>query len=1615
VNTGWLNTGDINTGVANSGDVNTGAFISGNYSNGAFWTGDYQGLLDFSFPVGPLIPQTHLVHLRETVNLGPIHIDPIHVHIPPLLDIDQTIDLGSFTVAPITVAPIALDYHETFDLGPLVIFPPMNIPATVIESFSTAPGGPAPPPFVIPATSNVFISTVDFATGNNVIGPFSGALAPTTIQLGASGPSFSVLNLSIPPIHIPGLTIPSVPLRIDVDGGIPGFTLFPDGLTFPKIPVHVDAFAGIPDFTIFPNGYTIDPIPLQLNLDLTLGPVHILIDLPAVPGFGNTTGAPSSGFFNSGAGGVSGFGNVGAMVSGGWNQAPSALLGGGSGVFNAGTLHSGVLNFGSGMSGLFNTSVLGLGAPALVSGLGSVGQQLSGLLASGTALHQGLVLNFGLADVGLGNVGLGNVGDFNLGAGNVGGFNVGGGNIGGNNVGLGNVGFGNVGLANSGLTPGLMGLGNIGFGNAGSYNFGLANMGVGNIGFANTGSGNIGIGLTGDNLTGFGGFNTGSGNVGLFNSGTGNVGFFNSGTGNWGVFNSGSYNTGIGNSGIASTGLFNAGGFNTGVVNAGSYNTGSFNAGQANTGGFNPGSVNTGWLNTGDINTGVANSGDVNTGAFISGNYSNGVLWRGDYQGLLGFSSGANVLPVIPLSLDINGGVGAITIEPIHILPDIPININETLYLGPLVVPPINVPAISLGVGIPNISIGPIKINPITLWPAQNFNQTITLAWPVSSITIPQIQQVALSPSPIPTTLIGPIHINTGFSIPVTFSYSTPALTLFPVGLSIPTGGPLTLTLGVTAGTEAFTIPGFSIPEQPLPLAINVIGHINALSTPAITIDNIPLNLHAIGGVGPVDIVGGNVPASPGFGNSTTAPSSGFFNTGAGGVSGFGNVGAHTSGWFNQSTQAMQVLPGTVSGYFNSGTLMSGIGNVGTQLSGMLSGGALGGNNFGLGNIGFDNVGFGNAGSSNFGLANMGIGNIGLANTGNGNIGIGLSGDNLTGFGGFNSGSENVGLFNSGTGNVGFFNSGTGNLGVFNSGSHNTGFFLTGNNINVLAPFTPGTLFTISEIPIDLQVIGGIGPIHVQPIDIPAFDIQITGGFIGIREFTLPEITIPAIPIHVTGTVGLEGFHVNPAFVLFGQTAMAEITADPVVLPDPFITIDHYGPPLGPPGAKFPSGSFYLSISDLQINGPIIGSYGGPGTIPGPFGATFNLSTSSLALFPAGLTVPDQTPVTVNLTGGLDSITLFPGGLAFPENPVVSLTNFSVGTGGFTVFPQGFTVDRIPVDLHTTLSIGPFPFRWDYIPPTPANGPIPAVPGGFGLTSGLFPFHFTLNGGIGPISIPTTTVVDALNPLLTVTGNLEVGPFTVPDIPIPAINFGLDGNVNVSFNAPATTLLSGLGITGSIDISGIQITNIQTQPAQLFMSVGQTLFLFDFRDGIELNPIVIPGSSIPITMAGLSIPLPTVSESIPLNFSFGSPASTVKSMILHEILPIDVSINLEDAVFIPATVLPAIPLNVDVTIPVGPINIPIITEQGSGNSTTTTSDPFSGLAVPGLGVGLLGLFDGSIANNLISGFNSAVGIVGPNVGLSNLGGGNVGLGNVGDFNLGAGNVGGFNVGGGNIG
>ncbi|WP_031743238.1 hypothetical protein, partial [Mycobacterium tuberculosis] len=416
VNTGWLNTGDINTGVANSGDVNTGAFISGNYSNGAFWRGDYQGLLGFSYRPA-VLPQTPFLDLTLTGGLGSVVIPAIDIPaIRPEFSANVAID--SFTVPSIPIPQIDLAATTvSVGLGPITV-PHLDIPrvpVTLNYLFGSQPGGP----LKIGPITGLFNTPIGLTP-----------LALSQIVIGASSSQGTITAfLANLPFSTPVVTIDEIPLLASITGHSEPVDIFPGGLTIPAMnPLSINLSGGTGAVTI--PAITIGEIPFDLVAHSTLGPVHILIDLPAVPGFGNTTGAPSSGFFNSGAGGVSGFGNVGAMVSGGWNQAPSALLGGGSGVFNAGTLHSGVLNFGSGMSGLFNTSVLGLGAPALVSGLGSVGQQLSGLLASGTALHQGLVLNFGLADVGLGNVGLGNVGDFNLGAGNVGGFNVGGGNIG---------------------------------------------------------------------------------------------------------------------------------------------------------------------------------------------------------------------------------------------------------------------------------------------------------------------------------------------------------------------------------------------------------------------------------------------------------------------------------------------------------------------------------------------------------------------------------------------------------------------------------------------------------------------------------------------------------------------------------------------------------------------------------------------------------------------------------------------------------------------------------------------------------------------------------------------------------------------------------------------------------------------------------------------------------------------------------------------------------------------------------------------------------------------------------------------------------------------------------
>ncbi len=113
------------------------------------------------------------------------------------------------------------------------------------------------------------------------------------------------------------------------------------------------------------------------------------------------------------------------------------------------------------------------------------------------------------------------------------------------------------------------------------------------------------------------------------------------------------------------------------------------------------------------------------------------------------------------------------------------------------------------------------------------------------------------------------------------------------------------------------------------------------------------------------------------------------------------------------------------------------------------------------------------------------------------------------------------------------------------------------------------------------------------------------------------------------------------------------------------------------------------------------------------------------------------------------------------------------------------------------------------------------------------------------------------------------------------------------------------------------------------------------------------------------------------------------------------SINLEDAVFHPATVCLQFRQDV-VQSRWGPITILIITAVPSEISPPPRGS-LSGLAVPGLGGGTAACSTGASQQPDLFGFN-VVGIVGPNVGLSNLGGGNAAAKCL-DFNLRATSVG----------
>ncbi|WP_460688120.1 pentapeptide repeat-containing protein, partial [Mycobacterium bourgelatii] len=328
------------------------------------------------------------------------------------------------------------------------------------------------------------------------------------------------------------------------------------------------------------------------------------------------------------------------------------------------------------------------------------------------------------------------------------------------------------------------------------------------------------------------------------------------------------------------------------------------------TGDFNVGSINTGWFNTGDSNTGIANSGNVNTGALISGDYSNGILWRGEYQGLLNLYYELDVPPTSILDAHFAGSFGPVVIPDIPV-PAVNLHLAGSIALGSFSIPEIAIPAINPDI-TGSVAIGPISIPSVTI-PSVNFADILISMDPSTGSLLeiePFIMWTAAGAGPL-----GPTYYSFGSSYAFTHRFAVGSITM---------GGGTTGEFGmlIRAISKAFNTPALNISQ--LALGIEVLGGTNALTLfpGGLTFDGASLSLAVTGGGGGVDIpaivfpqipasaTGSlyvipssipllNVPASPGFGNTTTSPSSGFFNSGAGGGSGWGNFGAGMSGWWN--------------------------------------------------------------------------------------------------------------------------------------------------------------------------------------------------------------------------------------------------------------------------------------------------------------------------------------------------------------------------------------------------------------------------------------------------------------------------------------------------------------------------------------------------------------------------------------------------------------------------------------------------------------------------------------------------------------------------------------------
>lgn len=196
----------------------------------------------------------------------------------------------------------------------------------------------------------------------------------------------------------------------------------------------------------------------------------------------------------------------------------------------------------------------------------------------------------------------------------------------------------------------------------------------------------------------------------------------------------------------------------------------------------------------------------------------------------------------------------------------------------------------------------------------------------------------------------------------------------------------------------------------------------------------------------------------------------------------------------------------------------------------------------------------------------------------------------------------------------------------------------------------------------------------------------------------------------------------------------------------------------------------------------------------------------------------------------------------------------------------------------------------------------------------------------------------------------------MPDIPIPAIHIDFDGAADAGFTAPATTLLSALGITGQFRFGPITVSNVQLNPfnVNLKLQFLHDAFPNEFPDptisvqiqvAIPLTSATLGGLALPLqqTIDAIELPAISFSQSIPIDIPpIDIPASTINGISMSEVVPIDVSVDIP-AVTITGTRIDPIPLNFDVLSSAGPINISIIdipALPGFGNSTELPSSGF---------------------------------------------------------------------------